>query len=500
VNRASGAIEPRLARDWTSSADGLTWTFNLRDDVKFSDGTPFTSADVVFSFQAVYDQRVKSEIGSSLLINDKPLVARALDEHTVVVIMPGPYGPGISLLDAVPILPSHKLKSSLEAGRFREAWALGTPLKEVVGLGPFMIEEHVAGQKLVFKRNPFFWMKDAKGQALPYLDTLELQFASDQNAEVLHLEAGDVDLMTDKVRFEDLASLQRLQGEGKVRLHPAGISTAPDMMWFNLNRGAASAKDRPWLQTEDLRHAISLAVDRQTLANTVFLGEAIPVAGPITPGHGEWYSRDVAPPKFDRATASKLLASIGLSDRNGDGLVDDASGRTARFTLLTQKGNSIRERSAAIIQEQLKSIGLQLDVVPLEVRSMLERWGKSDYDAILFAIEFDSIDPARNMDFWRSSAPFHVWQPRQSTPATTWEAKIDDLIAKQSTTLDSAERRRLFADAQRTLAEHEPALYFAAPKIILATSGRVRGITPAVLPPNILWNAEVISVTGPSIR
>ena len=152
------------------------------------------------------------------------------------------------------------------------------------------------------------------------------------------------------------------------------------------------------------------------------------------------------------------------------------------------------------IQEQLKSIGLQVDVVPLELRSMLERWGKADYDAIYFALEFDSVDPARNMEFWRSSGPFHVWQPGQSTPATSWEAKIDDLITRQSTTLEPAERRRLFAEAQRTFAEHEPALYFAAPKIILATSGRVRGITPSVLPPNILWNAEVISVTGSARR
>jgi peptide/nickel transport system substrate-binding protein len=235
-------------------------------------------------------------------------------------------------------------------------------------------------------------------------------------------------------------------------------------------------------------------VNRTTLVNTVFLGEAVEIAGPITPGHGDWFLPDLPRPAFDPAAAGQALAAIGLIDRNGDGLRDDARGRTVSFSLLTQKGHSVRERSAAMIQEQLRQVGLKVDVVPLEPRSMIGQWSAGDYDAIYFAVEFDSFDPGRHLDFWLSSGPFHFWHPNQASPSTSWEARIDALMTQQSASLDSAERHRLFADVQRVLAEHEPVLYFAAPKVTVATSARIGGVAASVLTPNVLWNAEKLYI------
>ena len=500
LNRATGQLEPRLAREWTSSSDGLTWTLKLREDVQFSDGTPFTAADVVFSFHALYDPKVESQIGSSLLISGKPLTVRALDSHTVVVILPAPYGPGISLLDAVPILPSHKLKAALDAGKFRDAWGLSTPLTEIVGLGPFVLTENVSGQRLVLTRNPKFWLKDSGGRQLPYLDRIEIQFSADQNADVLRLQSGDVDVMYSAVRFEDLDALRKLETKRQVKLHMAGVSVAPDLLWFNLAPDSGPARRRPWLQSEGLRKAISLAVDRQLLANTVFLGEAVPIAGPITPGHGEWYAADAVRPVLDRDGARRALTSAGLTDRNNDAMVDDAAGKTAQFSILTTKGSTVRERSADVIQEQLRKIGLQVNVVATDLRAVIDAWGKGEYDSIYFSMESDSVDPARNGDFWLSAGSFHLWNPRQAKPATTWEGQIDELMTRQATSMNNAERRRLLIEAERVLADHMPAVYFAAPKIIVATTARVRGVTPSVLAPYILWNADTLSVTGPPAR
>jgi peptide/nickel transport system substrate-binding protein len=299
------------------------------------------------------------------------------------------------------------------------------------------------------------------------------------------------------VRFEDLAALQDLEKAGKVALHVAGDSIAPDMLWFNLNPAAKAARGRPWLQRDELRHAISAAVDRRAIVNTVFLGEAAEIGGPITAGHKSWFLSDLKPPATDAAAAARLLASIDLKDRNGDGLVDDAQGRTAKFTILTAKGNTVRERTLAVIKEQLRrvGVGLDVDIAPVEHGSMIEAWSKGEYDAIYFAIESDSIDPARNPEFWMSSGAFHFWNPNQETPATPWEAKIDGLMKQQSASMNADERRRLFAEAQRVFAEHEPVVYFAAPKVILATSARVRGVMPSVLAPYLLWNAERLFVS-----
>jgi peptide/nickel transport system substrate-binding protein len=94
-----------------------------------------------------------------------------------------------------------------------------------------------------------------------------------------------------------------------------------------------------------------------------------------------------------------------------------------------------------------------------------------------------------------SSGAFHFWNPNQETPATTWEAKIDGLMKQQSASMNADERRRLFSEVQRVFAEHEPVVYFAAPKVILATSARVRGVMPSVLAPYLLWNAERLFVS-----
>ena len=500
VNRTTGALEPRLATSWTSSADGLSWTFTLREGVAFSDGHPFTSADVVFSARAAYDPKVGSSTGDSLLINGKPMTVIAPDAKTAVVTFPSSYGPGIMLLDSLPIVPEHKLKAALDAGRFREAWNLSTPLSEIVGLGPFIVKEHVPAQRIVFARNPRFWMKDEKGAALPYLDEIEVQIVPDQNADAVRLQAGDTDVSSGAIRADDIAAFRALADQGKVKIVKAGVEIAPDGLWFNLVRGAAPANGRAWLQSDELRQAISLAVDRQALANKVFLGAAVPIAGPITPGHGEWVAPGVADPVRNPDEARALLRKIGLSDRNGDGLVDDAAGKTARFEVITIKGSTARERSMSVVQEQLRAIGLQMDVRNVPMGAFLEAWGKAQYDAIYFAALADSIDPSRNPEFWLSSGQFHFWNPGQPKPATAWEAQVDSLMAKIAAERDPAARHKMFAEVQRLFHAHQPVVYFVAPEVMLATSARLHGVTASVLPPQILWNAERLSVKAAEVR
>jgi peptide/nickel transport system substrate-binding protein len=492
LNRATGELEPRLAREWTASPDGLTWTVKLREGVRFSDGLPFTSSDVLFTFQVLYDKRVASPLAGSAMVGDNPLIVRALDPQTVVIVFPAVYGPGLAILDSLPILPEHKLRKAFESGTFKQAWGVTTPPSEFAGLGPFTLLEYVPGQRVVYQSNPEFWRTDDQGRKLPYLDQIEVQIVPEQSAEMLRLEAGTVDVTTDQVRAEDLAGLQALQAKGVVTLNEAGVATNPEMFWLNLNPSSALAKTRPWSQRLELRQAISHAVDRRRIVDTVYLGAAEPIFSPITPGYGEWYVADLPVTEFDQTRARALLASIGLADRNGDGKLDDERGETARFAIVTQKGHTIRERTCAIIQEQLLAVGLTVDVVALERTAFFSQVLGGTYEAAFFQLIFDSFDPAAQFDFWASSKGFHIWHPSQAKPATEWEARIDDLMVKQSTTLDRAERRRLFAEAQRVLAANQPVITFAAPKVVVATSARVGGAMPSVLAPPVLWNAEML--------
>jgi peptide/nickel transport system substrate-binding protein len=363
----------------------------------------------------------------------------------------------------------------------------------MAGLGPFVTNEYVPGQRLTFTRNPHYWQKDSAGTALPYLDSVVMEIVTTQDAEVLRLEAGTIDLMAQAdVRPEDLKALRPLRDQGAVQLADVGIVVDPNTLWFNLTPGSPVAKAKPYLQRAEFRQAISYAVDRDAIVNTVYLGAAVPVYGPVTPGNRTWYSDSAPKYPHDAARAKALLAGLGLTDRDGDGLLEDAAGRPVRFSIITQRGN-IREKTAAVIQEQLRLAGITVDIVGLDPPSIYGRFGNGDYESIYYGFQASSFDPAMNLDFWLSGGSAHVWNQKAPAP---WEKTIDDLMQRQAAASTLAERQRLFAEAQKVFGENLPEIYFVAPKVSVATSRRVGGAVPVLLDPKILWNSATLYVTG----
>ena len=492
VNRVTGEPEPWLAERWTVSPDGRTITLTLRDGVTFSDGAPFTSADVAFTFQALYDPAVGSSLASGVAVQRKPLQVSAPDPRTVVVTLPSPFAPGVALLDNVPIFPKHLLQPALDARTFGTAWGVTTAPASMAGLGPFVIAEYVPGQRMTFARNPRYWRKDASGTSLPYLDRIVMEFLTGgQDAEMLRLQAGTVDVMAvADVRPEDISALRRLRDEGAVQLIDVGVSVDPNVLWFNLTPGNAAVKTKPYLQRAEFRQAISYAVDRSAIVNTVFLGAAEPVYGPITAGNKTWYSSSAPTFPHDRARAKALLAGIGLTDRNGDGMLDDEKGRPVRFSILTQ-ARHIRERTATMVQEQLRLAGIAVDVVALDPASLFGRFGAGDYESIYYGFQASSFDPAMNLDLWLSGGSAHVWNLGAPEP---WEKAIDALMERQIAAPTLAERQQLLRKAEQIFAENLPQIYFVAPKVTVAMSRRVGGAVPVLLDPKILWNAESLFV------
>jgi peptide/nickel transport system substrate-binding protein len=226
----------------------------------------------------------------------------------------------------------------------------------------------------------------------------------------------------------------------------------------------------------------------------VFLGAAVPVHGPITPGNARWYAPDLPKFDYDPAAARRLLARLGLSDRNGDGILEDRAGAPAGFTILTSKGTSALDRGAAFISQELKKVGLDVTVAALDGGAAVDRIESGDYDAVYFRFLTTDLDPALNIELWVSSGSAHVWNPSQAKPATEWEREVDQLMAKQVAAFDHAQRKALFDRVQRIIAEQQPMTQFVVPRIYLATSTRVAGATPALLRPSILWNPDTLGV------
>ena len=495
INQATQALEPWLAEGWTASDDGRRYTLTLRRDVVFSDGQPFSADDVLFSFHAAYDEKTDSPLADLMEPDGKKLEVVAADPHTVVITFAAPFAPGVRILNELPILPRHLLEPALKAGTFNKAWGLDTPPAQLAGLGPFVLSQYVPGQRLVFARNPHYFLKAPDGAPLPYLDRLVVEIIPDQNASILRIEAGQLDMMSTEISPDSYAPLKRAAVEGRVKLFDLGVSRNADGLWFNLKPGALAGDPRAsWLQRDELRRAISMAVDRKLFADTVFLGAGVPVYGPETPANRQWYWPELPQTPHDPVAAKLLLASIGLTDRNGDGLLVDAKNQPARFTLLTQKGRPNYERAAAVIRDELKKIGLTVDVVTLDAGSVIKAFLSAKYDAVYYNADKSDLDPATNPDFWFSSGSAHAWDLQQKTPATEWEKAIDALMTRQIASMDMDERKRLYNEVQKIFSEHVPIVYFVAPRIYAASSVRVTNVVPVEWRPQLLQRPDTVAV------
>jgi peptide/nickel transport system substrate-binding protein len=494
INRLTMAPEPWLASAWTASPDGRTIAFDLREGVTWSDGVPFESDDVVFSMRAAYEPSVGKLIGDGLMVAGKPIAARAEGPRRVVFTFAAPYAPGVRLLDALPIYPRHALETSLADGSFKSAWGPSTDPKAMPCLGPFTLERYVPGQRIVLARNPRYWRRDARGTQLPYLDRLVLEIVPDQNAELLRLSSGQVDLLQNEIRAEDYRALKAAADAGRVRLTDVGPGLDREALWFNLAASRSSSPAQALLRQDGVREAISLAINRRAFADDIFLGAAEPAAAPVPPATREWLADGLDAGRYDPARAAARLDALGITDRNKDGIREDAAGHPARFSVLVGAGLTSSEKGAQFLRDALQRIGLAVDIVPLDINAIMGRWSEGQYDAIYHHLGVTDTDPGANLDWWLSSGSNHLWHPGQKSPATPWEAQMDALMTRQTATMDAGERRRLFAEVQRVFVAHNPAIYFVAPRIYVATSTRVAAITPALERPQILWAADELAV------
>jgi peptide/nickel transport system substrate-binding protein len=324
-----------------------------------------------------------------------------------------------------------------------------------------------------------------------------LEVIPDDNAQILRLESGAIDLTGNELRADDYAVAKRAADKGALTLVELGVGADADAFWFCLKPEAKTRDPRfAFVRQPAFRQAISHAVNREAFANTVFLGAAVPVWGPVTPGNALWFWPDVPRYPYDATRARELLRGIGLEDRNGNGTVEDAKGTEARFTVLTQRGVTNYERGTAFLRDELAKVGIALEIAPLEFNAMIGRMFAADYDAMYYRPIVPNLDPALIADFWLSSGSSRFWNLAQKTPATEWERRADALMREQMSTIDEAKRQALFNEVQRLFAENLPVLYFTAPRFYYAHSTRVTGTTPSILRPPVLWDPDTIRVTA----
>jgi peptide/nickel transport system substrate-binding protein len=500
VNRQTQEVEPELAESWSFSEDGKVLTFQLRTGVRFSDGEPFTAEDVAFTFRALHDPEVGSPLAETAKVEGEPLIPEVVDDHTVRFRLPRRTAVAERIFDSLYILPRHRLETPLEERNFVSAYGIGAMVENIVGLGPFVLERYLPGQRVVLGRNPHYWKKGPNGEKLPFLDGIIFEILQDSNARMFKFLAGELDIQGALLPEDFISLREKGRPDVRLRLIDMGPGMVPERLWFNLNPASpsVSGQKRSWFVDETFRRAISLAIDRPSMVEAVFHGLASAATGPVSPANAKWRNEAIEPPVLDREEARRLLRSVGFRwDEGGDLL--GRENEHVRFALITNADNRRRTQMAMLIQDDLARLGIEMTLAPLDQADLLGRITRSfNYDACLLGITQTDPDPSAGLPIWLSRAPLHFWYPAQPQPATEWEARIDHLMEQQMLALDTSERKRLFDEVQAILAEKLPLIDLVVPHALLGVSTRVRNLkpTPYFTPP--LWNCEEIYLSDTS--
>jgi peptide/nickel transport system substrate-binding protein len=498
INRATQKTEPALAKSWTVSPDGRQYTLHLRRALRFSDGQPLDADDVIFSFDLYLDEKIDSPQRDLLVVGGKPIVVRKIDAYTVQFALAQPYAAAERLFDGFAILPRHRLERAYQTGAFDKAWGIGMSPADFAGLGPFKLKEYVPGQRLVLDRNPYYWKQDRSSQRLPYVDQVIFLFVASEDAQAIRFQAGDTDLLT-HFSSENYAVLEKQQSSRHYHLDDLGAGLEYNFLFFNLNDLSSKSlpeivRKQAWFQDVRFRQAVSAAIDRDSLVRLVYGGRAAPLWSQVTPGNKLWL--DPAIPRAARSLdrSRELLQSAGFSWKP-DGTLVDARGRVVEFSILTSSSNQQRAKIATLIQDDLKPLGMNVQVVTVEFHSMVDRLLASyDYEAAIMGLVSGDADPTAEMNVWMSNGDTHLWHPNQTKPATPWETEMDHLMEQQQVTLDPSKRKRLYDRVQEIVAEDLPVICLVGPDILVGTSDRVGNLQPAIMDPYTLWNIDQLYI------
>jgi len=478
VNRMTQDLEPELATSWKVTNGGQTITFQLRDGLRFSDETAFSSDDVAFTIQQLMDPALHSPTGDAFRSSEGKVQTEILPKNRVRITFPAPIAGLDRLFDQVAIISAR------------------SPQKEMAVLGPYVIAENKAGSYLMLKRNPNYWEKDPAGRALPYIDSVRLDIQQNRDVEMLRLTRGEIHFINslDAEYFDKVAS------QDPALAHDAGASLDSEEMWFNqVANSPLPQYKKAWFASTNFRRAISEAINREDLARIVFRGHAHPAIGPVSPANKFWFNAKLQAHPFDQKSALQRLTQDGFQLK--DNVLRDRDGHAVEFSIITNAGNKYRERMATMIQQDLSGIGIKLNVVTLDFPSLIERITHSfDYEACLLGLVNDELDPNAQMTLWLSSAENHQWNPSQKTPATAWEAEIDKLMRAQASTLDPKKRKEAYDKVQEIAWQQEPFIYLVNKNALSAVSPALHNAHPVVLRPQVYWNIDQLALSSEVAR
>ncbi len=441
-----------LADSWTIENDGKTITFHLKHGVKWQDGQPFTSADVLFGYKTIIDPKTPTAYAGDFLEVEK---AEAPDPYTFRVTYKEPFAPALSSWGDIVVLPRHLLQGKD---------ITKSPLsRHPVGLGPYRLKLWKTQERIELVANNDYF------DGRPYLNGYIMRIIPDPATMFMELKAGGLDWMSlSPIQYQRQTDTPFFKKNFKKYKY---LSFSYTYLGYNLNH--------PFFKDKRVRQAISYAIDKEEIIRGVLLGLGVEATGPYKPD-AWFYNPNVKRYPYDPRRAKKLLADSGWRDTDGDGILDK-DGIPFSFTVLTNQGNPLRDKTAQIIQYRLGQIGIKMDIRQLEWTAFINDFiDKRRFEAVILGWTLGQ-DPDI-YDIWHSSKT----GPKQLNFIGYKNPEVDRLLVLGRRTFDREKRRQIYFKIQEILAEDQPYTFLYVPMALPIIHARFHGIKPA--PAGISYN------------
>jgi peptide/nickel transport system substrate-binding protein len=451
-------VEADLATEWSSTPDGLQWTFKLRSDVKFHDGKPLTAEDVAYTYNAIKDKGYSGPRTAEFASVAK---VEVVDPATVKFILNEPYSPLLTSL-TYGILPKH-LYADKPVADMKDNPANRKP----IGSGPWRFGEWATGQYVALTRNDDYYGKG------PFLPDVRMKFVQDTNVAVAQLEAGEVDNLALPAKEVKRVTASQAANYNFYKYQDLSF----EYLGFNMTKEG--------LKDPAVRHAFAYAIDREKIVSDILEGEAVVMDAPIPPA--SWaYEPNVTKYRFDAKKATDELEKAGYK-KGADGIYAK-DGKRLSYTLLTNSGNTTRESMALMIQKSLKDVGVEIKTEFIEWSVFLEKYlWVGNFDMMISGFSL-GVDPDQYDLFHSSQAKkndkgrFVGFNRSQFN-----NPQIDKLLEDGRKEGDKEKRKAIYSQYQKLYAEEIPWLILFNRKSTVAIKKNIAGVVESPQGPIKSW-------------
>ena len=513
-NGVTGEIEPGLAESWQEEKQRIVFT--LRKGLKWSDGKALTVDDVLFSFNDIYfnkdiptSYRDVIQIGKSRALPK----LRKLDDRRVEFTVPEPFAPFLRTAGGFAILPEHALRQSVTTKnrdgslQFLSTWGTDTDPAKIISNGPYKLESYTPNERVTFRRNPYYWRRDAQSNSQPYIERMVWQIVENRDTALMQFRSQGLDVV--EIGASSFALLKHEEKRGKFTIYNGGPDPGSIYICFNQNKGRRNGRPlvepikSRWFNTVAFRQAVAYAIDRPRMINNILRGLGELQNSTIWEKSPYYlsYEKGLKVYDYNPKKAKQLLLGAGFKYDNKGRLLD-ADGNRVRFTLLSSAGSRTGDFVGSQMKQDLSKIGIQMDFQPIDFGVLGDKLGNSyEWEAYFGATTGGGIDPNGSANFWSPDGEFHPFNqkptagqpPIEGREVADWEAEIGRLYIEGAQELDEQERKAIYSETQRIAQEYLPYIHLFTPLSLTAVRDRVQNVKYSAYG-GALWNVYEIKV------